>query len=55
MRTKVLLAGTLAIGLLALGVAIGAPKSGLDVGDATPAFNVNAVSGPDAGKTLCYI
>lgn len=29
-------------------------KSGLQVGDRTPAFNVNDATGPHAGKTLCY-
>jgi len=55
MRTKVLIAGTLALGLLVAGMAIGEAKSGLQKGDATPAFNVTAVNGPDAGKSLCYI
>ena len=29
-------------------------KSGLQPGDAPPAFNVRDVTGPSAGKTLCY-
>lgn len=29
-------------------------KSGLQPGDAPPAFNVRDVTGPKAGKTLCY-
>ncbi len=32
-----------------------APASGLAVGEKTPAFQVNAVSGPEAGETLCYV
>lgn len=31
------------------------PQSGLAEGETTPAFDVNAVSGPQEGKTLCYI
>jgi len=31
------------------------PKSGLPEGETTPVFDVTAVSGPQEGKTLCYI
>jgi hypothetical protein len=29
-------------------------KSGLDVGKAATPFNVRDITGPNAGKTLCY-
>ena len=35
-------------------VAAEAIKSGLEVGDPAPPFNVRDVTGPNAGKTLCY-
>ncbi len=48
----------LLVAALLLGVAgfVGAAeiKSGLQPGDAPPAFNVRDVTGPSAGKTLCY-
>lgn len=31
-----------------------APKSGLQVGDSTGAFNVRDITGPNKGRTLCY-
>lgn len=31
-----------------------APKSGLQVGEAAPAFDVQDITGPNKGKTLCY-
>jgi hypothetical protein len=49
--------GVAAACLLALtGIAIAADevKSGLPVGESVPAFNVRDVTGPNAGKTLCY-
>jgi hypothetical protein len=50
-------AGVAAACLLALtGIAIAADevKSGLPVGEFVPAFNVRDITGPNAGKTLCY-
>ncbi len=35
-------------------VAQDAPKSGLQVGEAAPAFDVQDITGPNKGKTLCY-
>lgn len=35
-------------------MAFAAVKSGLSIGDATTAFNVKDVTGPSAGKSLCY-
>jgi hypothetical protein len=35
-------------------VAADAIKSGLEVGDSAPPFNVRDITGPNAGKTLCY-
>ena len=29
-------------------------KSGLQVGDKTSPFNIRDITGPNAGKTLCY-
>ena len=29
-------------------------KSGLQVGEHAPAFNVRDITGPNQGKTLCY-
>lgn len=42
--------------MLGVSAAAGAAeiKSGLQPGDAPPAFNVRDVTGPSAGKTLCY-
>lgn len=37
----------------ALGAAEGL-KSGLQVGDTAPAYNVRDITGPNAGKSLCY-
>jgi len=49
------LIGTMAICLLMAGFAFaGELKSGLPVGDRVPAFNVRDITGPSAGKTLCY-
>jgi hypothetical protein len=30
------------------------PESGLQPGEALPVYNVMAVAGPEAGRTLCY-
>jgi hypothetical protein len=35
-------------------VAAEAVKSGLEVGDPATPFNVRDITGPNAGKTLCY-
>ena len=48
------LIGTLAVCLLMAGVAFAELKSGLPVGDSVPPFNVRDITGPNAGKTLCY-
>ena len=39
-----------------LGVAVAAEqlKSGLQVGDRTSPYNIRDITGPNAGKTLCY-
>jgi hypothetical protein len=45
----------IALMLSVCGLAVAAElKSGLQPGDAPPAFNVRDVTGPSAGKTLCY-
>lgn len=31
-----------------------APRSGLQVGENAPAFDVRDITGPNKGKTLCY-
>jgi len=40
----------------AVGVAVAAEelKSGLQVGEKAPAYNIRDITGPNAGKTLCY-
>jgi len=42
--------------LIAAGAVVAAEelKSGLQVGDRTSPFNVRDITGPNAGKTLCY-
>lgn len=41
--------------LFTVGVTQGADlKSGLQVGDGAGAYNVRDVTGPNAGKSLCY-
>ncbi len=47
---------TLVALVLFAGVAIAAdsPKSGLTVGDGVAPFNVKDITGPSAGKSLCY-
>src|SRR5262245_31412794 len=44
----------LAVSGLILGTAIAADSDGLKVGDSVAAFNVKDVTGPNAGKSLCY-
>jgi len=41
----------LSMGAIALAVEI---KSGLQVGDHAGAYNVKDITGPNAGKSLCY-
>jgi len=49
------LAPALAVGLLsAVALAGDAPKSGLQVGDSATPFDVQDVTGPNKGTTLCY-
>lgn len=50
---KKLLVAALMMGLANVAVAAEL-ESGLQPGDAPPAFNVRDVTGPKAGKTLCY-
>ena len=42
--------------MAATGVAVAAEEieSGLQVGERTSPFNVRDITGPNAGKTLCY-
>jgi hypothetical protein len=40
--------------LVGTAVAQDAPKSGLQVGEFAPPFDVFDVTGPNAGQTLCY-
>lgn len=52
---KKFLVAALILGVAGVGAAIAAElESGLQPGDAPPAFNVRDVTGPKAGKTLCY-
>jgi hypothetical protein len=51
-----LLVPSAALLMVAAGVAVAAEalESGLQVGDRTSPFNVRDITGPNAGKTLCY-
>jgi len=42
--------------MVAVGAAVAAEelKSGLQVGESTSPFNIRDITGPNAGKTLCY-
>jgi hypothetical protein len=57
MRTKALFASTAAVlGFLALGADDGkALKSGLQPGDRTTPFQTRDITGPNKGKSLCYV
>lgn len=40
---------------VAAGIVVAAEvKSGMDIGESVPAFNVRDITGPSKGKTLCY-
>ncbi len=43
-----------AAGAVSYAAAPDSVKSGLQVGESTPAYNVNDCTGPSAGKSLCY-
>jgi hypothetical protein len=51
-----LLVPSAALLMATVGVAVAAEelKSGLQVGDRTSAYNIRDITGPNAGKTLCY-
>jgi len=55
-KMKALFLPSFAIVALALGSVVAAEdiKSGLQVGDSAGAFNVKDITGPNAGKSLCY-
>lgn len=53
-RGRVLGLAAAAVGALSVAVAVAGPKSGPGVGDKAAAFNVRDITGPNAGKTLCY-
>lgn len=42
--------------MAAVGVVVAAEglKSGLQIGEHAPAYNVRDITGPNQGKTLCY-
>jgi hypothetical protein len=48
-----LVVSALVVGTLRAGDAPGV-KSGLQVGEMAQAFNVQDITGPNAGKSLCY-
>lgn len=54
MRNFLATAATLALALAVGSAEAGDVKSGLDLGAAPGAFNVNDVTGPKAGTSLCY-
>ncbi len=57
MSTKVLLAFSLTalVGVASLAAAEKLLKSGLQPGDKTSPFDVRDITGPNKGKTLCYV
>ena len=57
MRSKALFASTVAVlGFLALGAeGDKALKSGLQPGDRTSPFQTRDITGPNKGKSLCYV
>ncbi len=57
MCTKVSLAFALAalVSLASAGAADKAPKSGLQPGESTTPFQVRDITGPNKGKSLCYV
>jgi hypothetical protein len=54
MRTIVATSVALLVASLATASTAGEIDSGLKVGDRVGAFNVKDVTGPNAGKSLCY-
>lgn len=53
-RGLLTLSAVLAMGAFGSHEAVAELKSGLQVGDSAPAFNVRDITGPNAGKSLCY-
>jgi hypothetical protein len=49
--------GALAVlaGLAGLGAAAASLKSGLEPGESTSPFQVRDITGPNKGKSLCYV
>ena len=54
-RTSWLVLPAAFAGLLALGAAPKAIKSGLQPGDKTSPFQTRDITGPNKGKSLCYV
>jgi len=54
MKRFAVVASILAVACLSLKLSAAELKSGLEPGDAPAAFNVHDVTGPSAGKSLCY-
>ena len=54
MKRMIAVVSVLAIGLGSLTALAAALESGLKIGDAPGAFNVKDITGPNAGKSLCY-
>jgi len=54
-RTWLALPAVMLLGFLALDAAEKALKSGLQPGDKTTPFNIRDITGPNKGKSLCYV
>ena len=53
LSTSALVVSAFVVGTVSAADAQG-PKSGLQVGERAPAFDVQDITGPNKGKTLCY-
>ena len=54
MRRLMLPSAAIVCAVVGVAVAAEAIKSGLEVGQPATPFNVRDITGPNAGKTLCY-
>ena len=54
-KTWLALPAAALVGYLALGAAEKALKSGLQPGDKTSPFQTRDITGPNKGKSLCYV
>jgi hypothetical protein len=54
MRSLLVPSAFLLVATVGMAVAAEELKSGLQVGEKAPAYNIRDITGPNAGKTLCY-